>query len=321
MIKVSGLSLSEPVSNPSLFEIIKIGQKIIDYRGDITNKNICYDILNKSYPDILIHMAAQPLVRESYRNPIYTYQTNVMGTVNILDAARKIKSIKTILVVTSDKCYENLEINRGYKESDSMGGYDPYSSSKACAEHISSAFYRSYFRQEKIGLATARAGNVIGGGDWSQDRLIPDIIRSWVSEQPIIIRSPESIRPWQHVIEPLVGYLKLIERLWDQPGKFSSGWNFGPDKNSLKKVIDVLKSSQSSWGRFSDFKIEIDKTLHEANLLMLDNKKAKSKLGIDQKISFDKAIEYTFLWYENYYFKKKDMFHFTLNQIKESLSI
>ena len=320
-VNLYGFSLKKPVSDPSLFTILNLDSKMTDFRGDITNPAICNEIFDKIAPEILIHMAAQPLVRESYHRPIDTLNTNVMGTANILESARSCNTLKTILVITSDKCYENIEQNYAYKEEDQLGGFDPYSSSKACAEHISSAYYKSYFEKKDISLATARAGNVIGGGDWSKDRLIPDIIRSWVNENEVILRSPYSIRPWQHVIDALFGYMVLIQNQWKYPEKFFGGWNFGPDKNSLKKVIDVLKSSQSSWGRFSDFKIEIDKTLHEANLLMLDNKKAKSKLGIDQKISFDKAIEYTILWYENYYFKKKDMFHFTLNQIKESLSI
>tara|TARA_X000001036_G_C20486230_1_gene727858 strand:- start:128 stop:922 length:795 start_codon:yes stop_codon:yes gene_type:complete len=249
-------------------------------------------------------MAAQSQVRQSYRYPVETFNTNVLGTVNILEAARESKSLKVILVVTSDKCYQNIETNYAYKENDKLGGNDPYSSSKACAEHVSRSFYKSYFRKDEIGLATARSGNVIGGGDWSSDRLIPDIIRSWAKNESVIIRSPNSIRPWQHVMEPIYGYLKLIENLWENPFNYSGGWNFGPNSDNFKNVLNIVKLSQQFWNDHPKFKILEDSSFEESKILSLDNNKMKTILNINPKINIEKTLELTIDWYKKYYFKE-----------------
>ena len=271
--KVSGLSLSERPSKPCLYELLELNKFIDDFRGDVTSLKTCNTIINNCNPDILIHMAAQPLVRLSYHQPILTYNTNIMGTVNTLEPLRNIDSIKAILVVTSDKCYYNTDAGESFDETRMLGGDDPYSSSKACAEHISLAYYKSYFRSNNIGLATARAGNVIGGGDWSMDRLIPDIVKAWTNHKSVLIRSPNAIRPWQHVLEPICGYLKLIQFLYNEPNKFSGSWNFGPDQDKIKSVLDMVQVLQKFWRGKSKVKIQRDKSFHEANILRLDNTK------------------------------------------------
>ena len=301
---VSGLSLPEAPSKPCLYDLLGLDKILVDLRGDITSLKTCNKAVNNSNPDILIHMAAQPLVRLSYQKPILTYNTNIMGTVNILEAVRNLDSIKAILVVTSDKCYNNDDSGESFDETSMLGGDDPYSSSKACAEHISLAYYKSYFRSNNIGLATARAGNVIGGGDWSMDRLIPDIVKAWTNKKSVLIRSPNSIRPWQHVLEPICGYLKLIQLLYSEPKKFSGSWNFGPDHNKIKSVLDTVKILQKLWSGKSSVQVQTDNSLHEANILRLDNTKMKNQLGIKPKMSFKEALKNTIQWYEGYYLKE-----------------
>ena len=230
---VSGLSLNDPVSNPNMFSVLNIEKSVKDERGDISNYETCIRIVTKHEPEIVFHLAAQPLVKLSYSDPLKTYNTNILGTANILEAIRNCESVKTIVAITTDKCYENIEKEYAYVETDALGGFDPYSSSKACAEHIASAYYRSFFRKKGVGLATARAGNVIGGGDWALDRLIPDMIKSWSKNEKLFIRYPLATRPWQHVLEPLSGYLMLAEALWEEQEKFSGPWNFGPAKNCV----------------------------------------------------------------------------------------
>ena len=301
---VSGLSLPEAPSKPCLYDLLGLDKILVDLRGDITSLKTCNKAVNNSNPDILIHMAAQPLVRLSYQKPILTYNTNIMGTVNILEAVRNLDSIKAILVVTSDKCYNNTDNGKSFNEASMLGGDDPYSSSKACAEHISWAYYKSYFSSNNIGLATARAGNVIGGGDWSNDRLIPDIIKAWTKNESVIIRSPNAIRPWQHVLEPICGYLNLIQLLYIESNKFSGSWNFGPDQNKIKSVLDTVNLVQKLWSGKSSVQVQVDNSLHEANILRLDNTKMKKQLGIKPKMSFNEALKNTIQWYEGYYSKK-----------------
>lgn len=313
--KISGLSLKEPASSPSLFDILNFDRKINDMRGSINNINVCREALDDCKPEVLIHLAAQPIVRKSYKNPVNTYETNIMGTVNILESARHIKSIKSVLVITSDKCYENNKVNRALIENDPLGGYDPYSSSKACAEHIASSFYRSFFNQSGVGLATARAGNVIGGGDWAEDRLIPDIIRSWLNDSPVIIRHPNAIRPWQHVIEPLIGYLKLTQNLYESPEEFSSGWNFGPNYNTEKTVLDCVKICQQFWGENAKVVVKKDNEYHETKSLRLDTSKADRLLALNNKISIEESIKITLSWYKKYYDKSENILEFTNEQI------
>jgi len=316
-VKVIGYSLPEPVSDPDIFSELSINQLIGDCRGNICEFDICSDVINKHKPEIVFHMAAQPLVRRSYTNPLETYNTNVIGTVNILEAIRSCDSVKTIVAITTDKCYENIEKNDAYIETDPLGGYDPYSSSKACSEHVVSAYYRSFYKDKDIGLSTARAGNVIGGGDWADNRLIPDMIRSWTKNEKVLIRFPEATRPWQHVLEPLYGYLTLAEKMWKEPREYSSAWNFGPDQFSVKTVKETIQIAAELLGPNTKYEIKRIDSLHEANLLQLDSSKARSNLNWSPLLDFEKAIRMTINWYKSYYSGKKDMMSFTMNQINE----
>ncbi len=314
---VSGLSLQESVSNPNMFSELSIDQLIDDYRGDICEIETCSNAINEYKPEIVFHMAAQPLVRRSYTNPLATYNTNVIGTVNILEAIRSCDSVKTIVAITTDKCYENIEKNDAYIETDPLGGCDPYSSSKACSEHVVSAYYRSFFKDKDIGLSTARAGNVIGGGDWADNRLIPDMIRSWTKNEKVLIRFPEATRPWQHVLEPLYGYLTLAEKMWKEPREYSSAWNFGPDQFSVKTVKETIQTAGELWGPNAKYEIKRIDSLHEANLLQLDSSKARSNLNWRPLLDFEKAIRMTINWYRSFYSAEKDMISYTMNQINE----
>jgi len=314
---VSGISLLEPVSNPDMFSILNLKNELEDFRGDITSFNYCLDRIKKIDPEIIFHMAAQPIVRKSYNQPLLTYKTNVIGTANVLEAARSCKSIKAIVVITSDKCYNNVEKNYSYIETDSLGGYDPYSSSKACAEHVASAYYQSFFKEKSIGIATARAGNVIGGGDWSLDRLIPDTVKNWSKNQKVMIRFPNAIRPWQHVLEPLSGYLILAQMLRKDPQKFSVACNFGPDNLSEKTVAETVSQLASVWNDNANYEISQNNHPHEASFLQLNNDKAKSLLGWKPCMNFEKTIFETILWYKKYYNNNTNLKDFTLKQIKE----
>jgi CDP-glucose 4,6-dehydratase len=316
-VKVSGLSLQEPVSDPNMFSVLSIKELVNDCRGDIVDFDICLETIKYFEPEIVFHMAAQPLVRRSYSSSLETYKTNVIGTANILEAIRNCKSVKSIVAITTDKCYENIEKDYAYIETDPLGGYDPYSSSKACAEHVVSAYYRSFFKDIEVGLATARAGNVIGGGDWASDRLVPDMMRSWLKDNKVIIRYPEATRPWQHVLEPLCGYLKLAEKLWDNPLEFSSAWNFGPDQNSVKTVEDTIQVAAGLWGPMAKYECKRSKSLHEANLLQLDSTKARTTLNWKPIFNFDETIKTTINWYKNYYNGGNDFLDYTINQIIE----
>ncbi len=314
---VSGLSLEEPVSSPNMFSVLNIEKLVNDERGDISDYETCLGAVKNNEPEIVFHLAAQPLVRLSYVAPLETYNTNIIGTANILEAIRNCESVRTIVTITTDKCYENIEEDHAYVETDSLGGYDPYSSSKACAEHVASAYYRSFFKQKNIGLATARAGNVIGGGDWSADRLIPDAVKTWSKNEKLIIRYPQATRPWQHVLEPINGYLLLAEHLWGNSSEFSGGWNFGPDKNSVKTVQDTVELASKVWGDYADWESSSDKHLHEANLLQLNSDKADSRLGWHPTLNFDEAVNHTINWYRTYYTNKQKIIEYTLNQISE----
>ena len=314
---VSGLSLKEPVSTPDMFMSLGVNQLINNNRGDIIHYDICSDVINNTRPQIIFHMAAQALVRESYNNPIDTYKTNIIGTANILEAARNCETVKTIVVITTDKCYENVEKDYAYVETDPLGGYDPYSSSKACAEHVASAYYRSFFKEKDIGLATVRAGNVIGGGDWSADRLIPDAVKTWSENKKLIIRYPEAIRPWQHVLEPLSGYLMLAKVLLENPTDFSGGWNFGPNQNSVKTVQDVVELAANNWSVNAEWEPSHENHIHEASLLQLNSSKAKSQLGWKPLTDFEKGVSETIRWYKEYYRNNVDMKAVTLQQIEK----
>jgi CDP-glucose 4,6-dehydratase len=276
--------------------------------------------LLRAKPQLVIHMAAQALVRESYIDPAATYSTNVMGTVNVLEAARSAKSVRVVVIVTSDKCYENREWDRGYREDDAMGGRDPYSSSKGCAELVTAAYGRSFFNGEgsgrrRLALASVRAGNVIGGGDWARHRLVPDIMRAAIKGKPARIRNPNAVRPWQHVLDPLHGYLMLSERLWKEGSRFVGGWNFGPDEGEGIPVGEVAERLVSLWGGGAKWAAEPGPHPHEARYLKLDCSKARSALGWRPRLSLAQGLAWTVDWYRAYQ-RKADMNASCLDQIR-----
>jgi CDP-glucose 4,6-dehydratase len=288
--EVCGVAL-EPTTEPSLFIKARVAIGMRHEIVDIRNFEAIDFVFQSFRPEIVIHMAAQPLVRLSYREPLETYAINVMGTVHILEASRRAKSVQAIVNVTTDKCYENREWVWGYREHEAMGGHDPYSSSKGCSEIISSAYRRSFLNEEGIGLATARAGNVIGGGDWAQDRLIPDIMKALVREKIVEIRNPNAIRPWQHVLEPLSGYLLLAEELFLKEKDVSGAWNFGPRDDDSKSVKWIVEKLGAKWGASTSSKLQPGDHPHEAHHLKLDISKAKQQLGWEPKWSLDTALD------------------------------
>lgn len=298
---VIGYSL-QPPSNPSLFEIAQVSDGIISITDDIRSLSNLKKVILTYKPDIVIHMAAQSLVRNSYHFPVETYETNVMGTVNLLESVRLSNSVKVALIVTSDKCYNNKESLIGYKESDPLGGNDPYSSSKGCAEIVTSAYRRSFFSPEKfdehgIAIASARAGNVIGGGDWAADRLVPDVMRCWLLKKPVMIRMPEAIRPWQYVLDPLMGYLLLVEKLWYDGANYSEAWNFGPPDNNCKSVKWVLDKLKEYWGDEASW-IYINSNLAESAYLKLDSLKSKTRIGWTALYDISDTLKIIVDWYK-----------------------
>jgi len=313
--EVCGYSLA-PNTEPSMFKELDIAGRISkSIIGDILDETTLEKAMQDFQPEVVFHLAAQPLVRLSYSEPVLTYKTNVIGTLNVLEAARKCPSIKAFVNITTDKCYENKEINRGYREDEPMGGHDMYSSSKGCVEIMSSSFRRS-FLQEGYAMATARAGNVIGGGDWALDRLIPDCVRFINAGQKIEIRNPVAVRPWQHVLEPLSGYLLLGEKLLEYGLHFADGFNFGPNEDSVLKVAEVAQKVAEFYGR-GEVVVHKRDDLHEANLLMLNIEKAQNVLGWTPTYTANRAIERTVEWYKHFYAQDTDMYEFTMNQIKE----
>ncbi len=312
--EVCGYALS-PNTKPNLFEAAKVGEGIKSVIGDIRDRELLHKTFQDFQPEIVFHLAAQPLVRLSYTEPVLTYETNVIGTLNVLEAARACGSVKAFVNITTDKCYENKEVARGYKEDEPMGGYDMYSSSKGCVEILSSSYRRSFLQQEgTFAMATARAGNVIGGGDWALDRLIPDCVRNIEAGQEIEIRNPVSTRPWQHVLEPLSGYLLLGHLLYTQGKKYAEGFNLGPKPDSVLTVADVAQRVVKNYGKGS-VKVHKRDDLHEANLLMLDITKAKEVLGWCPTYTAEEAIEKTVAWYKHFYAKDVDLLAFTQEQI------
>lgn len=300
--RVIGYSLPAP-TKPSLFELAQVAEGMTSIIGDIRDLDHLQAVFNEHKPEIIIHMAAQPIVRNSYSDPVDTYSTNIMGTVNILEAIRQSQSARVALIITSDKCYENKEWIWGYRENDPMGGYDPYSSSKGCAELVTAAYRKSFFSKDKdrdgcAAIASTRAGNVVGGGDWAKDRLIPDIIKAFMNEQPVIIRYPDAIRPWQHVLEPLRGYIMLAEKLWTNGRQFGGGWNFGPDDTDAKPVSWVADSLTNLWGGNADWDTDTVEQPHESTYLKLDCTKAKSLLGWSPKIKLDTTLKWIVDWYQ-----------------------
>jgi CDP-glucose 4,6-dehydratase len=286
--------------------------------ADIRDLAVLQKAMAEANPDIVIHMAAQPLVRYSYANPVETYATNVMGTVHVLESMRTIDSTQATVVVTTDKCYENKEWVWGYRENETMGGYDPYSNSKGCAELVTSAYRQSYFSGPNSinKVASARAGNVIGGGDWSEDRLIPDAIKAFEAKKPLMIRNPLATRPWQHVLEPLSGYLILAQALYEQGSSFASGWNFGPRDQDNRAVQDVVELLISGWGETARWEKEGSGQPHEANLLKLDCSKARMQLGWIPKWNLEMAAQKIVEWQKAFQ-EKENMQGFSLAQINQ----
>jgi len=313
---VKGYSL-EPNTQPNLFTVANVDENMESEIGDIRDLNHISKSMSDFNPDVLIHMAAQPLVRLSYQEPVDTYTTNVIGTVNVLEAARKCENLKAIVSVTTDKCYENQEWDWGYRENEPMGGHDPYSSSKGCAELVTSAYRRSFFNSENsASLASARAGNVIGGGDWSDDRLIPDILRAFEKSEPVIIRNPLSTRPWQHVLEPISGYLVLAESLYRHGDDFAEGWNFGPKDEGCKPVDWILDKMVANWGSSASWELDKNSNPHEAGFLKLDCSKAASRLKWQPKWELQETLEMIINWQQRY-LKGADMKKECLKEIKK----
>jgi CDP-glucose 4,6-dehydratase len=293
--QVTGVSNAVP-TEPSLFELCRLGGSVTDLRADIRDLEALADAVAVARPEVVVHMAAQSLVRPSFDDPRQTYETNVMGTVNVFEAVRRFGGVRAMVNVTSDKCYENREWERGYREDDPMGGHDPYSSSKGCAELITTAFRRSFFAADGLRLASARAGNVIGGGDWAADRLVPDMMRGALSGQPIRIRNPNSTRPWQHVLSPLTGYLVLAQRLWESD-RFATGWNFGPDDADARTVGWIVERLSELWPERFAWVIDSGPHPHEARYLKLDSSRAREQLGWRPWIGLELALESIVDWY------------------------
>lgn len=303
--EVTGVGL-DPATERDNFVLSGIGEKIhADIRADIRDGERMKKIFADFKPEIVFHLAAQPLVRLSYDIPVETYATNVMGTINILEAIRATDSVKVGVMITTDKCYENKEQIWGYRENEPMGGYDPYSSSKGAAEIAISSWRRSFFNPDKYSehgksIASVRAGNVIGGGDWALDRIIPDCIRALEAGKPIDIRSPKAIRPWQHVLEPLSGYMLLAKKMWEKPTEYCEGWNFGPRAESISTVWEVASKVVGNYGEGSLRDLSDPNALHEAKLLMLDISKAKFRLGWEPRMDIDRTVNLTIEWYKKY---------------------
>lgn len=320
---VIGVSL-DPFTERDNYVLSGIGNMIkADIRADIRDGKRMKEIFNEYQPDIVFHLAAQPLVRLSYDIPVETYETNVMGTINIMEAIRCTSSTKVGVMITTDKCYENKEQIWGYRENEPMGGYDPYSSSKGAAEIAISSWRRSYFNPNEYAkhgksLASVRAGNVIGGGDWALDRIIPDCIKALEDDRPIDIRSPKAIRPWQHVLEPLSGYMLLAYKMWNEPTKYCEGWNFGPKAESITPVWDVATKVIENYGKGELRDLSDPNALHEAKLLMLDISKAKFLLGWEPRMNINQCIALTVDWYKAY--KETNVYTLCIKQIQQFLS-
>ena len=313
--KVHGLSLI-PTEDSVFYKSVGIESRISGSTYlDIASYQSCLNVIKEFKPDIIFHMAAQALVRDSFSNPLETYMVNVMGVANILEAARQVESVEVIVNVTSDKCYKNNEWLWPYREDEALGGYDPYSSSKACSEIISAAYRDSFFTKSGVQLATARAGNVIGGGDWSKNRLIPDILRSLDANEVVTLRSPSAVRPWQHVLEPVTGYILLAQKLGEDKNIYNEAWNFGPEENDCWNVEKIATyickiSKRGSW-----IPVDIDQP-HEAGLLKLDSSKAKANLGWSPRWKVSKALRKTLEWHQEF-LSGTDMYNYSLEQIIE----
>ena len=299
---IRGFAL-DPATEPSLFTTASVASVIEEIRADVRDSQKLETALSEFEPEVVFHLAAQPLVRRSYADPLGTYATNVMGTAHVLEAVRHTPAVRAVVCVTTDKCYENKEWLWPYRETDALGGYDPYSSSKACAEMVSAAYRRSFFAaggpdKHPVALATARAGNVIGGGDWSEDRLIPDLIRGFLSKEPVLIRRPKAIRPWQHVLESLHGYMTLAEHLLSGRADFASCYNFGPGDGDAWSVEQIAEKLVRMWGDGASWISDSAPSVHEAHFLRLDASKARAELGWQPRLRIETALEWTLNWYK-----------------------
>ncbi len=315
--QVRGYAL-DPATEPNLFQIAEVSKAVEDIRGDILDRVRLEASLIDFAPEVVFHLAAQPLVRRSYSDPLGTYATNVMGTAHVLEAVRKAPSVRAVVSVTTDKCYVNKEWVWPYRESDPLGGHDPYSSSKACAELVCASYRSSFFPvdrldQHGVALATARAGNVIGGGDWSPDRLVPDLIRGFIKAEPVPIRRPNAIRPWQHVLEPLHGYILLAEKLFEQKSEFASAFNFGPGSEAWP-VERIATKMATTWGTGASWKQDGDPGAHEAGTLRLDSSKARAELNWQAPLGIEAAAGWTIDWYRAWH-EGQNMRQVTLAQI------
>ncbi|MDR3578461.1 MAG: CDP-glucose 4,6-dehydratase [Oryzomonas sp.] len=320
--KMTGYAL-EPPTCPSLFESGKLGELVHSVIADVRDLGRIKAEMAAAAPEIVIHMAAQPLVRESYRNPVETYTVNVVGTVNLLEAVRECPSVRAVVNVTTDKCYENREWIWGYRENEPLGGYDPYSSSKACSELVTAAYRTSFFNPERydvhrVGIASARAGNVIGGGDWAAERLIPDSVRALLQGIPIPVRNPHAIRPWQHVLEPLSGYLVLARKLYQEGPEYGGAWNFGPRDDDAKPVEWIARAVTTRWGGNSSYIVDQGEHPHEAHYLKLDCSKAMAGLGWRPRWSLSRALDSIVDW-TRVYQSEGDVRSLCLQQIVEYL--
>ena len=321
--EVVGVGL-DPYSEKDNYVLSGIGKKLkADIRADIRDGERMKQIFAEYQPEIVFHLAAQPLVRLSYEQPVETYQTNVMGTINIMEAIRATQSVKVGVMITTDKCYDNKEQLKGYVETDPFGGYDPYSSSKGACEIAIQSWRRSFFNPEDYGkkhhvsLASVRAGNVIGGGDWAKDRIIPDCIRALEAGKLIDIRSPKAVRPWEHVLEPLSGYMLLAQKMWEHPTEYCEGWNFGPETDSVSTVWEVATKLVQSFGKGELKDVSDPDALHEANLLMLDITKAKTRLGWKPRLDALQTIDLVADWYKRYH--KESVYNICVEEIEHFL--
>lgn len=318
--QVAGYAL-DPPTDPSLFELAGVNDLVHSSIADVRDLEALMTALRQASPDIVIHMAAQPLVRDSYKIPVETYSINVMGTVHLLEAVRHCRTVRAVVNITTDKCYENKEWYWGYRENEPMGGYDPYSNSKGCSELVTSAYRNSYFNPDEYGahgvaVATARAGNVIGGGDWATDRLVCDCVRSLLANEEIVIRNPQAIRPWQHVLEPLSGYLMLAQRLFEDGAHFAGPWNFGPDDEDARPVEWIVRRLCDLWGGGAGYSLDEGINPHESTYLKLDCSKAKVELGWAPRWSLDHTIESIVKWIRGYR-DRLDIRALCLEQIQE----
>ncbi|WP_343710970.1 CDP-glucose 4,6-dehydratase [Kosakonia radicincitans] len=320
---LKGYSLNPP-TEPSLYESAAVDDLIDSTIGDIRNFDQLHAAISAFRPEIVFHMAAQPLVRLSYDEPIETYSTNVMGTVHLLEAVKRVGGVKAIVNITSDKCYENREWVWGYREHEAMGGYDPYSNSKGCAELVASAYRNSFFNEKDyakhgVALASVRAGNVIGGGDWAKDRLIPDILRSFENNQTVIIRNPHAIRPWQHVLEPLSGYIAIAQRLYEEGPAFAEGWNFGPHEDDAMPVQFIVETMVKIWGDDAAWLLDGNEHPHEAHYLKLDCSKARMRLGWQPRWNLVETLERIVKWHKAW-IAGEDMLARSRNEISEYMN-